>query len=312
MSEHRTWRALGTTVRLVIEDGDLSRAWRSVSDLLDQVDRTYSRFRADSELSRLNARAGQRVPISPLLTWALAAALRGARLSQGLVDPTVGHTMRLIGYDRDFSLIDENSSRTDAPLRLEPVPGWQCVALDARGNTVRIAPGVELDLGSVGKAFAADLAAPAALAASGADGALVSLGGDIAVAGTPPEGGWRVLIAEDSSLPPFAHGEVITIDGGAIATSSTTVRRWTRARVQLHHLVDPRTGIPASGPWRTATVVADTCVDANIAATAAVIVGRDAEAWLGERRLPARLIAADGTVRRLAGWPAAVEAAVAS
>ena len=240
MSEHTTWRALGTTVSLVLEGGDMARGRRSVSDLLDQVDRTYSRFRTDSELSLLNARAGQSVPISPLLTWALAAALRGARLSEGLVDPTVGHAMRLIGYDRDFSLIDEGSSRTDAPLRLEPVPGWRCVALDAPGHTVRIARAVELDLGSVGKAFGADLAAPAALAASGADGALVSLGGDIAVAGTPPKRGWRVLVAEDSSLPPSSVGEVITLERGGIATSSTTLRRWTRAGVKVHHLVDPR------------------------------------------------------------------------
>ena len=308
MSEHTTWRALGTTVSLVLEGGDMARGRRSVSDLLDQVDRTYSRFRTDSELSLLNARAGQSVPISPLLTRALAAALRGARLSEGLVDPTVGHAMRLIGYDRDFSLIDEGSSRTDAPLRLEPVPGWRCVALDAPGHTVRIARGVELDLGSVGKAFGADLAAPAALAASGADGALVSLGGDIAVAGTPPKRGWRVLVAEDSSLPPSSVGEVITLERGGIATSSTTLRRWTRAGVKVHHLVDPRTGMPATGPWRTATVVADTCVEANIAATAAMIMDREAPAWLGERRLPARLVEADGTTHRLAGWPAPLEA----
>jgi len=308
MSGHATWRALGTTVRLVLEGGDMARGRKSVSDLLDQVDRTYSRFRSDSELSSLNARSGQRVPISPLLAWALAAALRGARLTHGLVDPTVGRAMRLIGYDRDFSLIDEGSNRTDAPLRLEPVPGWQCVALDARGKTVRVAAGVELDLGSVGKAFAADLAARAALAASGADGPLVSLGGDIAVAGTPPKGGWRVLIAEDSSAPPSAVGEVVTLAMGGIATSSTTVRRWTRAGVKVHHLVDPRNGMPASGPWRTATVVADTCVDANIAATAAMIMGCDAPAWLSERRLPARLVEADGTIHRLAGWPAPLEA----
>ena len=92
MSGHATWRALGTTVRLVLEGGDMARGRKSVSDLLDQVDRTYSRFRSDSELSLLNGRTGQRVPISPLLTWALAAALRGARLTHGLVDPTLGLT----------------------------------------------------------------------------------------------------------------------------------------------------------------------------------------------------------------------------
>jgi len=313
MGENATWRALGSTVRVVVEGGDIGRARSSVADLLDVVDRTYSRFRPDSELSRVNARAGQRVPISPLLAWTLDAALRAARLSQGLVDPTVGHAMRLIGYDRDFSRMNYAVLRTDAPvMRLEPVPGWQSVELDPHRRTVRIAPGVEVDLGSIGKAFAADLAASAALGASGARGALVSLGGDIAVAGATPGGGWRVLAAENSSESPTAGGEVITLQGGAIATSSTTVRRWTRAGVKLHHLIDPRTGMPARGPWRTATVVADTCVDANTAATAAMVMGGDAPAWLVERGLPARLVATNGTVHRLAGWPAPIQATVAS
>ena len=312
MGEYATWRALGSTVRLVVEGGDIGRAPSSVADLLDVVDRTYSRFRPDSELSRVNARAGQSVPISPLLAWTLDAALRAARLSQGLVDPTVGHAMRLTGYDRDFSQIIDTAFRTDAPpMRFEPVPGWQSVELDPRRRTVRIAPGVELDLGSIGKAFAADLAASAAFGASGARGALVSLGGDIAVAGAAPRGGWRVLAAEDSSRPPTAEGEVITLQDGAIATSSSTVRRWTRAGVKVHHLIDPRTGMPAGGPWRTATVVADSCVDANTAATAAMVMGRAAPAWLVERGLPARLVATDGTVHRLAGWPAPIEATVA-
>src|SRR5439155_8490747 len=183
MGECATWRALGSTVRVVVEGGDIGRARSSVADLLDLVDRTYSRFRPDSELSRVNARAEQSVPNSPLLAWTLDAALRAARLSQGLVDPTVGHAMRLTGYDRDFSRMNYAVLRTDAPvMRLEPVPGWQSVELDRATPSVRIAPGVEIDLGSIGKAFAADLAASAALGASGARGALVSLGGDIAVA----------------------------------------------------------------------------------------------------------------------------------
>jgi len=152
---------------------------------------------------------------------------------------------------------------------------------------------------------AAGLTAPAALAASGADGALVSLGGDIAVAGTPPKDGWRVLVAEDCSVPPSAVGEVITLAMGGIATSSTTVRRWSRAGVKVHHLVDPRNGMPASGPWRTATVVADTCVDANIASTAAIVMSERAPAWLERHGLASRLVDRAGNVHRLAGWPQA-------
>ena len=268
--------------------------------VLDRVDRTYSRFRPDSELAILNSRAGADMPMSPLLAAALAAAIRAARLSDGLVDPTVGRAMRLVGYDDDFSRVVGRRELLD--LRLEPVPGWQTVVLDPVGRTVRTSSGVELDLGSSGKAFAADLAAGAAHEASGA-GVLVSLGGDIATAGEPPGGGWRVLVTDDSESPPDADGEVIAVHGGALATSSTTVRRWTRGGVGLHHLIDPRTGLPAVSPWRTVSVLAGACVDANTAATAAIILGPEAPAWLEERGLDARLAAADGTVRRVGAWP---------
>jgi FAD:protein FMN transferase len=303
MTRTSTWRALGTGVVLVTHGTGHARARAALAALLEKVDATYSRFRPDSELTRLNAWSGQRVPVSPLLADAIGSALRGARLTDGLVDPTVGRAMRLIGYDVDFAAV---ASRTEGPgLRFEPVPGWQAVHFDADAPWVQLDPGVELDLGSTGKALAADLGVAAARAAmEGRGGALVSLGGDVAVAGEPPSGGWRILAAEDSSTPPDTPGEVISLTSGGTATSSTTVRRWTRDGVRLHHLVDPATGRPAVGPWRTATVAAASCVDANIAATAAVLLGHRAVGWLEERGLPARLVGNDGAVRRTAGWPA--------
>ncbi len=301
MMRTSTWRALGTGVVLVTNGTGHTRARSALAALLEKVDATYSRFRPDSELSRLNAWGGQRVPVSPLLADAIGASLRGARLTDGLVDPTVGRAMRLIGYDVDFATV---ASRSDGRgLRFEPVPGWQAVHFDADAPWVQLDPGVELDLGSTGKALAAELGTAAARAAMGGGGALVSLGGDVAVAGEPPTGGWRILAAEDSTTPPDAPGEVITLTSGGTATSSTTVRRWTRDGVRLHHLVDPATGRPASGPWRTVTVAAASCVDANIAATAAVLLGDRAVGWLEERCLPARLVGTDGAVRWTAGWP---------
>ena len=136
----------------------------------------------------------------------------------------------------------------------------------------------------------------------------MSLGGDIATAGDPPPGGWRVLIAEDSNLPPDAEGEVIALHTGAIATSSTTVRRWSRDGVALHHLVDPTTGLPVESPWRTASVIAASCVDANIAATAAIIGGEKQLDWLAALGLAARLVSIEGTVRRVGAWPTPVVA----
>jgi thiamine biosynthesis lipoprotein ApbE len=297
-----TWRALGTTVRVLVTDPRrLEVARRAVVQVLADVDATYSRFRADSELRILAADAGRDRLVSPLLARALGTALHAARATDGAVDPTVGRAIRLLGYDDDFSRV----ARTGAApvVTLGSVPGWRAVRFDAATRHVRIPAGVELDLGATGKGLAADLAAEAALDAMDGAGVLVSLGGDIATDGRPPAGGWRILLADDSATVSDEQGEVVRIDGGAIATSSTTVRRWARGGVARHHLLDPATGLPATGPWRTATVVAACCADANAAATAAIVMGDRAPAWLARHGLPARLVAEDGSVLRVAGWP---------
>ncbi len=304
-----TWRSLGTGVRLVVHGLDLAPARHAVEALLDDIDRTYSRFRPDSELVRLNDRAGASVSVSPLLAEAIDVAMRAARETDGAVDPTVGRAMRAIGYDRDFAALADRTGPID--LRLEPIPGWETVDVSRPRREVRLRPGVELDLGSTGKALAADLAAAAALATADGDpatrpGVLVSLGGDIAMVGAAPDGGWRILIAENSETPPDGEGETIALDGGALATSSTTVRRWRRGTVSLHHLVDPRTGGPADSPWRTVTVAAPTCIDANTAATAAIVLGVDGLAWLNTVDHPARLVSVDGEIVRINGWPSPI------
>ena len=301
MPERASWRALGTSAHVLVEGGDLPAARAAVAGLLDDVDRTYSRFRSDSELSQLNGGAGRWTTLSPLLTLAIASALRAASVTGGLVDPTVGRAMRLIGYDDDFAYVARDAGPLE--LRLEPVPGWRALEFDEAARSLRLPREVEIDLGSTGKALAADIAAETALEASGARGVLVSLGGDIATAGAAPAGGWRILVTDDSNAAPDGDGEVIALRGGAIATSSRTVRRWTRGGVALHHLVDPRTGLPAATPWQSVSVIAASCVDANVAATAAMIGGEERLGWLTELGLAARLVRADGAIERVAGWP---------
>jgi thiamine biosynthesis lipoprotein ApbE len=299
----KTWKALGTSVHvLATDDGGLGRATTAVREVLEDVDAVYSRFREDSELSRLNAGAGRAIRVGALLATAIDAALRAARLTDGAVDPTIGQAIRLAGYDDDFTEIAA-ADRGPLTLRAWRVPGWQAIRFDRRSQTVFLPPGVELDLGSTGKALAADLAATAALAAAGTGGVLVSLGGDIATAGTPPVGGWRILVAEDSRVAPDSDGEVICVPAGGVATSSTTVRRWSRGGVALHHIIDPQTSLPTSGPFRTVTVVAATCLDANVASTAAIVRGRAAIDWLTSCRLPARLVENDGTIHYIGPWP---------
>jgi thiamine biosynthesis lipoprotein len=302
--ETADWRALGTGVRLAVIDGDLGAARSAVEAVLDEVDRTYSRFRPDSELVALNAARGRQVRVSPLLARAIAGSLKAARTTGGAVDPTVGRALRVTGYDQDFDRIA--GTMRPLELRVAPVPGWSVIAFDAAAGTVRVPTDVELDLGSTGKGLAADLCAEAGLAAAGESaGVLVSLGGDVATAGRAPEGGWRILMAEDSRVDLDGPGEVVAIERGALATSSTTVRRWSSDDgVSLHHIVDPRTGLPAETPWRTASVVAETCEAANAASTAAIVLGPLAPDWLAAGGIPARLVAQDGTVVRVAGWPA--------
>lgn len=301
-----SWRALGTNADLLVTGGDLDIARTAVEATLGEIDATYSRFRSDSELMEVNRRAGETVPLSPLLARAIEAAIRAAQLTDGLCDPTIGQSLLRIGYDDDFSVIAAGSGPIE--MKLERAPGWQTLRFDAEARTLRAPRGVIIDLGSTGKALASDLAAEAAVAAMGRGGALVSLGGDIAIAGRVPTDGWHIRIADDSSLPPTAvvagePAEVVRIREGAIATSSTMVRRWMRGRVTVHHLIDPRTGVPARSPWRTVSVAAATCTDANAAATAALIRGEDAPEWLASLGLAARFVRNSGHIERVGGWP---------
>jgi thiamine biosynthesis lipoprotein len=265
------------------------------------VDAACSRFRHDSELVRVNAAAGRQIAISAYLTEALRAALRAAALTAGLVDPTVGSSLRLAGYDATFALVRGRDGATFRP-RFEPAVGWESIELDGQHRTVRTPARVELDLGATAKALAADRIARSAGRASGT-GVLVSLGGDVAVDGPVPDGGWPIRVADDHAADPDEPGPAVALSSGGLATSGTTVRRWLAGEVSLHHLVDPRTGRPAETPWRTVTVAGSSCVDANIASTAAVILGEDAPAWLASRGLPARLVREAGEVTYVGGWP---------
>ena len=245
--------------------------------------------------------------VGPLLLEAVAIALDVAAATDGLVDPTVGRTLRLAGYDR--TLRRASSSATAARFRASFASGAGLArassSTDAAG-TVALAEGVELDLGATAKALAADRAARAAAAARAGTGVLVTLGGDIAIAGPAPDGGWPV---RDRRRPRRAARRA-RADGradraGGLATSGTAVRRWQAARRRRSTTSSTRAPAgPAETPWRTVTVAAATCVDANAASTAAIVLGEDAPAWLEAARAsrPARRARpARSSGRRLAG-----------
>jgi thiamine biosynthesis lipoprotein len=292
--------ALGTTARLAVwPAGAARRAAGAVDHELARLDLAASRFRPDSELSRVHALAGQPVTVSAALAEAVRVALAAAAWTDGLVDPTIGAALVALGYDRDFVEVlasDGTGGRERTATATRGVPGWRCIRLT--GQRLRVPAGVLLDLGATAKGLGADRAARAALATARARGVLVSLGGDLAATGDAPERGWPVVVA-DGDAPP----QVVRVARGGLATSSVTVRQWIRSGAGLHHIVDPRTGRPADSPWRTVSVTAATCADANAAATAAIIRGADAPGWLTARGIQARLVGQDGSVLRTGGWP---------
>ena len=291
-----SFAALGTTAAVFVDEpASLSYARELLERELDEIDAACSRFRDDSELSRLNRSPGAPVVVDALLLTAVETALRVARQTDGDVDPTIGRALRCLGYDRDFELVRDGPP---PKVTLVAAPGWRTIALDRGASTIAVPRGVELDLGATGKAFAADRAAATIHDATGC-GVLVNLGGDLATAGPPPSGGWRVRLADDHANPE-PDAETVAVTTGAIATSSVTARRWGSG---LHHIVDPRTGAPVEVVWRTVSVAAATCVDANAAATAAVVRGGPAVEWLESLALPSRLVAAGGDVVTVAGWP---------
>lgn len=299
------WRALGTQVELAVTRPALLDAAVAVAQaLLERVDRACSRFRADSDLARANAAAGTWTVVDPLLVDAVAAAVRAAEATAGLVDPALGHAMAAIGYDRDLD--DVRAGRVDpASVRLPPAPArpgaWRRIELDPAGR-VLVPQGSALDLGATGKGFAADLMA-AEVAFQVGCGVVVSLGGDVAVAGEPPvvDGrvGWPVDVGDPGAGPP----QTVLLDGGGLATSSTRRRAWRHGNLLVHHLLDPATGRPVPLIWDEVSVRATSCVDANAATTASMVLGDRAPAWLEREQLPGRLLGHDGRIVLTAGWP---------
>jgi thiamine biosynthesis lipoprotein len=289
----------------VTDPSALGAARAEVEAELEAIDRACSRFRADSELSRVNADAGRSVAVSPLLVGALEVALRAAELTGGDVDPTLGECLVLAGYDRDWRLLSTNQSAPAITARVRA--GWRTILVDRATCSVCIPAGVRLDLGATAKAWAADRCARAAAAADDC-GVLMGLGGDIATAGAAPESGWRIRVTDDHRSDLAVPGQTVAIRSGGLATSSTSVRRWRRGGQAMHHIIDPATGAPVESTWRTVSVAAADCTEANIASTAAIVRGEGAPEWLEGLGLPARLTDADGRVRSVGDWPAEASA----
>jgi len=304
----RRWGALGTYVHLQTAGGErLDEAAELGAAVLVEVDRTCSRFRPDSDLMRANARPGEWTEVSPVLLGAVRVALEAAEATDGVVDPTLGHHLLTAGYDRTFALLSE-SSTDPAAVPIPPARDrWRQV--EVRQDALRLPIGAYLDLGATGKAYAADLVATSIVAQLGV-AVVVSVGGDVraaAPAELPPyrRPAWPVGIAHTAGALDDGADEVLDLVEGGLATSSTAARRWVRGGREWHHLIDPRTGEPARGPWRTVTAVGHTAAAANTASTAAIVLGVQAAAWLSAHGVAARLVDHDDQVTTTPGWPGA-------
>ena len=260
-----------------------------------------TRFDKASELSRLNRSAGTWVELGPILSAAVATALTGAAATGGLVDPAVGEAVIRAGYDRDFRALRAQPERDRASSA--PHPLFSEIEFDPVLRRVRVPAGVTLDLGATAKALFADHTA-GRIAATIGTGVLVSAGGDLAVAGGVPKGGWLVGVAEHHADPPRTH---VYVEGGGLATSGTKARSWIRGGKRQHHLIDPRTGESAETPWQTVSVAAASAVDANLASTASVILGHAAIEWLQARGLAALLVEPQGREHYVGGWPTPIQ-----
>jgi FAD:protein FMN transferase len=298
----RSFRAIGTTATVVVQDPSRAEsAERTLRTELESIDLACSRFRSDSELEMVHAHAGAAVRVSSLLFDALAVSYDVAERTRGAVDPTVGNAIAALGYDQDLDAVQMRPERPPATLR--PVAGFTHLHLNAARRTVRIPRGVRLDLGSSAKAFAADRAA-ARICDEVGSGVLVSLGGDVAVAGTPPPGGWAIGIAVDSATPVDQVAQVVAIHGGGLASSSTAVRTWTSGARRVHHIIDPANGDCVAPYWTLVSATGESCVAANAASTAAIVWADRAMRHLTPFGQAVRMVRYDGRIFSLNGWPA--------
>ncbi len=258
---------------------------RRIPSWFEDWEQTLSRFRADSELNRLNENTGSPVKVSDVLWQVIQVSLQAAQQSNGIVTPTLLAALESAGYDRTFEMLDPNGPSRRPGWML--VGDWRAIEYETAAHTVCLPPGVRLDLGGIAKGWAADQAARRL----GADApALIDAGGDIAVSGVQANGErWPIGVADPSA--PERNLELLMIAQGAVATSGRDYRRWQRNGVWQHHIIDPRTGEPAETDVVSATVVAPSAVEAEVAAKMVLILGsRAGLAWLEDQSTLAGLV----------------------
>src|SRR2546429_4127916 len=288
--------AMGTTISFLLPENRLKVGTSVVRSLFSEWEQTLSRFLPESELSRLNAHAGEVVVVSDLLFGVLSIAVAAAQATHGVYDPTLLGQLVRLGYDRSFDTLP--ASLPDTKFHIEPGGGWRGRYLDNSKRIVRLPAGVGLDFGGIAKGMAVD-AALERLRSKGIDTALVNAGGDLAVMGLPPaEEQWQIVVPGKDTF------WSIPLRQGAMATSGIARRHWQQGKHQRHHLLDPRTGEPAQTNLWSVTVAADRCEQVEVAAKVAFVLGsKEGATFLRDRQLAGLLVHVDGTWEATEAWP---------
>ena len=298
--EHAQFRAMGTDVSVLAlgAGGDLGAV---AADAIEALEAKWSRFRPTSELCRLNDAVGAPVVVSPETFDLVARAVDAWQFTGGRYDPTILPALIAAGYDRSFDeLAPDNGAPVGDPV---PAPGCAGIVLDPIVHAIRLPPGVALDLGGIGKGYAADLVARDLVRSPDWHGVLVNLGGDLRSMGeSPAPHGW--VIEVDDPLGTGATG-LLSLSTGAVATSTRLRRAWTRAGREMHHLVDPRTGLPGGSGVASVTVIAGDAWRAEVLAKAAFLAGSvDGGRLVTDAGATGLLVTDDGAVVELDGLSA--------
>jgi len=290
------FRAMGTTISLLLPESQEELGARIVRTLFSEWEQTLSRFLPESELSRLNQQAGTPVAVSNLLYTVLVAALTAAHVTEGVYDPALLDQMVQLGYDRTFDDVPAVQSSSIIPG--EPGGGWRGIQVNPIVRCVTLPVGIKLDFGGIAKGMAVD-AALEQLRQHGIGPALVNAGGDLAVLGLPPlTGQWPIAV------PGRSEFWTIPLHQGAVATSGIAHRHWWQGQTLRHHLLDPRTGLPAQSDLWSVTVVTDWCEQAEVAAKVAFILGsKSGAAFLRRQGIAGLLVREDGTWEAVEPWP---------
>jgi thiamine biosynthesis lipoprotein len=295
------FETLGTEIVVAVTDAEqLGALVEHAHTCIDEIDRTFSRFRSDSELERLHRSGPGWQRATSLFVELLELALHAARSTSGLFDPTVRDALEAGGYDRSIELIERDGP---GPAREAAAAGrWKDVAVDRVRGLVSLPDGVRLDFGGIGKGFAVDYTLRRLLVVD--CGVMISAGGDLAVTGPAPNDGWPCGISLTSADP---VEETVLLRQGALASSGLGRRQWVRGGQRLHHLIDPTTSAPANSPWALVTVAAGTCVAADVAAKVAWLKGMEGPSWIDSIGLAGRFREADGKLTMTSRWPQRIE-----